>query len=190
MIELLSSLVLLSGDAKIVGKDVLPIPFSNRPVGGRLFGSSFIPDQVILKKLGESTMSSGGKVSDRGQSYQLIFRTGKDFYADQEVQIWFTLDPKEPVSNLKLTRLPKRASEQPWEIFNYKGKKRSIGMGITTIFADSSKPKSMNTSYSFEFGCKLHFGATKSNQMPGKIILSLPDRAGAIEGNFNAKIEK
>jgi hypothetical protein len=171
----------------IKAKDVTNLPLPQNPIKGSLFKTSFKPTKVTLKKIGISK-AMAPRLRDQAQTYHLTFRTGKEFIADQQVQIAFNLDLGDKLNGLKLTRKPISTDDPMTPLFMWKGKKRAIGMGLTGVIADSKSTRKSDL-FSMEYSAKVEFGTPQKGKIPGRIILQLPDEKGTLAGAFSATLE-
>lgn len=178
----------MAGETKTLAPDVTKTPFPKQSVQGKIFGNEFVPTQVIVRRQGEQKITGPG--ADRSIQYSVTFRTGKDFFADQEISLWVSIDPKDKFESLNLVEKPHRFFDKEGEKdFMWKGKKRNVGMGITSAFLTLSKPKNSSEIYSERFSARLALGKRNGSKIPGSIILVLPDKAGFIAGNFTALVK-
>jgi hypothetical protein len=181
--------LLVLGEVK-TARDVTNLPFPTGKVSGKLFGLPFMPTKVLIKPLSNASCKINGKVVDSAPTYALKFRTGKEFFADQEVSVWFTIDAKDKLSNLVLKRKPFKFTDPKNDSFVWKGKTRNIGMGPTTIFITQDKPTSKSSSDMNMFSVRIVFGVQKGQTIPGKILLESTDRKAILAGTFTAQFEK
>src|SRR3569832_1631335 len=75
-------------------RDVSHAKIPAGPAKGSIAGAPFVVDRAEVNVLGLNTASGHGKVADKARAYNLILRRGMDFFADQEIMIFFTTDPK------------------------------------------------------------------------------------------------
>lgn len=182
--------ILLTHTDVVPARDVTKLPFPVTKVSGKLFGLPFTPDKVTINQLGNASLKIKGKVVDSAPTYALKFRTGKEFFADQGVAVWFTIDAKDKLSNLVLTRRPRQFMDPDDDTFTWKGKKRNVGMGPTAIFLSQDKPTSKSSTHMNIYSVKIVFGVQKGKTVPGKILLESPDRKAILAGTFTAQITK
>ena len=141
--------------------DLEKMTFPQARAVGKLGGKPFQPDRVEFQ---------GGI---------LRLRTGKEFFADQEVQLFFFLPSKE-VSHLVGKKFHVKPTQQP-------------GEGTTVHVHASVKKEGENVPktemYLDKFALKVEFDELKDDQLPGRIYLSLPDQdKSLLAGTFVAEV--
>lgn len=174
--------------------DVSQRPIPNQPVSGKLNRASFRPDRIELQRLGINKATENGKVVDEAQAFVLRFRTGKDFFADQEITVWFTLDRGQAVDGRVLTVTPVEFGSEAWQRARERQRPgTSVARGISGIHASFKKPgRDMPDTdmHMDKFSARLEFGKRQGSVVPGKIHLRLPDPAGStLAGTFRATLK-
>lgn len=128
------------------------------------------------------------RLRDQAKTFHLSFRTGKEFIADQQVELAFNIDLKDKLSGLKLARKPISLDEPMTPLFMWKGTKRAIGMGLVGVFVNSKQPQKTDH-YNMEYSAKLELGEPKNGKIAGRILLHLPEQNGTLAGAFTATLE-
>jgi hypothetical protein len=119
------------------------------PVAGKVAGQEFKPDKIEL------------------QGDDLVFRQGKEFFADKEIKLWLTGD-RDSFEGLKIEVKPDAA----------------IGPNTPGIYMKARTPASdlpagcdlPDPPMLSKYAMKLEFGKIEGGKLPGKIHLCLPDK--------------
>jgi hypothetical protein len=175
----------LNDTTKPLSKDVSNSPFMTNKVKGELYRKPFIPNKVEVKKIGIQKVTSFGK-TDKSMQWAIKFRNGTDFFADQEIAIWVSIDVNEKLDGLSFKEKPHRFMEDSGSDFMWKGKERNVGMGITSVFLSRKDNMSGDNIVSDRFSARISFGKQVGKQIPGKIVLAMPDGKGYLSGTFTA----
>jgi hypothetical protein len=122
--------------------DVAKLSLPDTPVAGKVGGQEFKPDKVEFK------------------NNNLVFRTGKEFFADQEVEIW--LSDFESFEGLNIEVKPGQGFLKTPQI-HMSAKKPGGNLPDTQMFME-------------KYAMKLEFGKPEGGKLPGKIHLCLPDK--------------
>lgn len=124
--------------------DVAQLSPPSTPAAGWLGGQEFKPDKVEL------------------DGDHLVFRRGKEFFADQEIKLWLTGD-HESFEGLKIDVKPDKG----------------FAMDTPHVTVAAKKPGGNlpeTQSYMEKYAMKLEFGKIEGGKLAGKIHLCLPDK--------------
>lgn len=161
-------------------------------VTGTILGEPFGAPFARLKKMQTAEAKISGKVTDRAQSYEIAFYVENEFVPDNEISIWFNLEMNQPIEGLNLNWRATKFGTPEHSLQSFPVKKpASVGRGITTIFVRREvRGKSKMESYSDQISATIKLGNIKNGRIPGKVVLRLPGRDGAIQGSFLAQVTK
>ncbi len=161
-------------------------------VTGTILGEPFGAPFARLKKMQPAEAKLSGKVTDRAQSYEIAFHVENEFVPDNEISIWFNLEVNQPIEGLNLNWKATKFGTEEHRLQSFPVKRpASVGRGITTVFVRREvRGKSKMESYSDQISATIKLGNIKNGRIPGKIVLRLPGRDGAIQGSFLAQVTK
>ena len=138
---------------------------------------------------GYNTVTENGKVTDKTRSYQLTFRSGYEFSEERRVIVFICADEAKLDRQIFRVRPYKFGTEEYRKAaFEYKGERRSLGLGITGMHFYTPEKKHMMM-FSSEISGRIEFGISKGDVLPGRIIMAAPDGSYII-GRFTAKVTR
>jgi hypothetical protein len=172
-----------------VGQSAGPAGSSTGSVDGR----GFRPTEVKLKKLGVNSASMSGKVLDEAQAYILEFRTGRDFFPDQAIEIWFAIDKGASLQNRQIVCKPFKFGTEGYRKQHYiPTKSACVARGITGVnFGARRGTESMPNMemVNEEISCVLTFGRSQGQRIAGTVELKLPNHPKTwLKGAFVADL--
>lgn len=161
-------------------------------VSGHLVNRPFKPTQVWLKKLGPNTVSDqSGRVVDKADGYILEFRTGEDFFANETLEVWFSLNSNAKVVPLNLKSASVKFGTDAYRRQHYKRDGSScVARGVTSVSYGYRKNGESMPDLEMvmdEIGCQLSLKAGPGGSYSGSIDLRLPRHPKVwIKGSFTA----
>lgn len=169
-----------------IAADVSNAKIANMPVSGRLAGKSFVPTRVELQSLGLSKVTVADKVVDQSRQYILLFRTGKEFFADAEIKVWLTFDDGTPIAPRTWHWKPTSFGTDAHRAQSYpkKSSQGSVGRGITSVHYNPPS-EMVQEGYS----ANLQLVKQVGRFVDGRIHLRLPD-GSFLNGTFRAMVIK
>lgn len=164
-------------------------------VTGTIAGVAFKPDRYEILVMGPSTTKINNKVVDSADTYSLNLAKGKEFWPDQEVKIYFTIDKGRGLDNLVMRSNGPKFGSDAYRTEKGYDRGKSVGRGIGTVFVDLKQgnkdmPSNMgmhNEGVRTEFA----FGKVVNGKVRGRIWMKLPSQSRTeFRGEFVATIKK
>lgn len=156
---------------------------------GRVLGKPFTAVGAKLAVLGESTVTTEGKVRDRAQVYHLTLGSTNDFIPDDSVLIILQTDVKVPLSGKTFRMSGAKFGTDAYRAERFP-RSNSVGRGVIGVHATINFDKNPRTEmWSDGYRGGITFGKAANGSQPGYVELQLPD-GSTLKGSFVAKIEK
>lgn len=159
-------------------------------VTGRLFNAPFNPTQVEVNVLGRASIKNPGK-AEHAETVHIHFRTGKDFFPDQEILLMMQLPQGTQISNLRWVQPPVEFGTEAYRKQFYP-KGNNLAWGVVGAHYSRKQPgkSTPTTEMSRVVGASIAFGPVQNGRVSGHVDVRIDGGKAVLKGRFVATVKK